>query len=217
MSITAATIVSNAQALLNDQGGQLYLLANMLPHIKQSLRELGDELVQNGVPVVKEADTLLTVAANTTSIGFTGGVIQLPADLIVPIRVAERPSGSTQSFLDMDETEWTDDETPLATLNKWNWREQQIKLLGANSSNEIRLYYLKSLPTVAAGGDVIDVVQGENFLSSRTAGLCARYIGQNASIADQLDAQAGYHLDGLIRTAVLNMQKVPKRRWSPRR
>src|SRR6202163_1146049 len=106
---TAGQITSLVRALLNDSQGNLFTDAVLLPYANSAYRKTQRALGNAGaggfiqddvllvVPAVAQVDTSLQVSITDA----TAPPNQLPTDLLVPVKIWERPNGSTQDFVEM--------------------------------------------------------------------------------------------------------------------
>lgn len=82
---------------------------------------------------------------------------QIPPDLLEPLFMWERKTGSTDTFVPMAEVP---DGLPSVTqgdrLAMWDWREDGIWMPGATQENDIRLRYKGAHPTFATVDDVLE-------------------------------------------------------------
>lgn len=70
----------------------------------------------------------------------------LPADLLQPLFLWERPSGSNRSFIDMDEVlNGLPSDTKTMFLKLWEWRDDRLYFLGAVVPVDVRLRYSQAL------------------------------------------------------------------------
>jgi len=106
---TAGQITSLVRSLLNDSQGNLFTDTVLLPYANSAYRKLQRVLGNAGGGGFIQDDTLLVVTAVTqpdTSLQVsitdaTAPPNQLPTDLLVPVKIWERPNGSTDDFLEM--------------------------------------------------------------------------------------------------------------------
>jgi hypothetical protein len=206
MADTAQDVVNEAQGLLNDLGGVFYTFDSLLPYLNKAYRELQDYYNLHGLKTTVDVSVLIAVPANTTQL------TNPPADLLRPITLSERTPGTPEQFTEMDERSWEPDETPTNHLRIWVWREETIFFLGAQADRELRIRYVKSLSAFNGAGSLVGVANSKSVLAARTAALGARYIGENPTRADELDAETGQALDRLIVTAIRQGQGLPTRR-----
>jgi hypothetical protein len=99
MAITAATVLTEAKGLLNDPSGYIYPDDKLIPLLQKAYGELQTKMMLNGLPVLKEQTTPIVVNAGV--VALADGAL-LPTDLVYPIELAERASGSTELFVGHD-------------------------------------------------------------------------------------------------------------------
>src|SRR5271154_5782719 len=106
---TAGQITSLARSLLNDAAGNLFTDAALLPYLNSGYRKVqraignagGGGFIQDDVllvvTAVAETDTSLQVSITDA----TAPPNQLPTDLLLPVKIWERPNLSCDDFLEM--------------------------------------------------------------------------------------------------------------------
>lgn len=205
MPIIASEVMLASAALLNDHTQRLYTNAKLLPYLKMAYKDLLLEFTLLGNRLLDEVSTDILVVAGTT-------VLTAPSNLIQPLELHERDPDENGEWTPMREERWEPDATPGTTLIYWVWREEVIQFLGATTDREVRVKYKKTLNPIVDENSSIAVLDGDAFLSFRTAGLAARYSGENYTRADQLDNEAGRALRLLTGRDVKRQQGVPVRR-----
>ena len=211
MPTLASDCFFTAKGRLNDLTGALYTDTNLLPYLQDAYKELQNELAAINAEVLEERSAVILVPNGTTSLGPDGANLQ-PSDMVVPITLFERTPGSQETFMQMGETRWETQELPSSSLRKWNWKEEEIKLLGSNQSREVKIDYIKSLTVISGPNSAIKVSGSKLFLGVRTAALAAESIGENKSRADALHLRADVHLNKLLARAVRRQQALPVER-----
>src|SRR5260221_748638 len=154
---TAGQITSLVRSLLNDSQGNLFTDAVLLPYANSAYRKTQRALGNAGaggfiqddvllvVPAVAQVDTSLQVAITDA----TAPPNQLPTDLLVPVKIWERPNGSTQDFVemvDLSQHGGLPSRGQGLTLSVWEWRADGVYFLGATPCTHIRLRYLQTYP-----------------------------------------------------------------------
>ncbi|MGH9679842.1 MAG: hypothetical protein ACRD4Y_07810, partial [Candidatus Acidiferrales bacterium] len=111
---SAGQITALVRSLLNDAAGNLFTDAVLLPYVNSAYRKAQRALasIQSGsfltdnvllvVPAVAQADASVQVSITDA----TAPPNQLPPDLLVPVKLWERASGSSDDFIEM--TDLTD-------------------------------------------------------------------------------------------------------------
>ena len=205
MALLASEVMDeSASVYLNDPIRTRWSYATLLPYLKSALLELQAELEDNDLPSIQEISAVLTVAP---------GVVQLaaPADMVLPLRLEERAVGETH-WQKMDERNWEPDADPDTKLNTWVFREGLIQFLGASTTRQVRLFYVRSLSAVSGENSTIEVANAKGFLAARTAGLAASFGGHATARGDAANARAEYFKNKIISSMTKRTQNRPVRR-----
>lgn len=215
ISATANDVFTNAAALLNDQAQSNFTDAVQMPYLNMALLELQETFEQNNIPVTNDTSAVIQVDEGITEIGFNTSPA-LPSDLIDIQYIWQRvrdtnpwvPLTPRLDFL----PEYNDDvEVPYFFY--WAWQDQMIKLQAANNDMDLKLDYIKSIfATVTSSTDILGVVNCLSFLQYRTAALCAQFIGENKTRADDLNAFAVLALDRSLGIGTKGTQAILTRR-----
>lgn len=215
ISGTARDVFVTTAALLNDQAQSVYTDAVQMPYLNAALQELQETFEQNNIPVTNDTSAVIQVDAGVTEIGFNT-VPALPSDLI-DIQFIWQRVRNTNPWLPLTPRldflpEYNDDvETPYFLY--WAWQNQKIKLQAASGDMDLKLDYIKSIfVTVTSSNDILDVVNCLSYLHYRTASLCAQFIGENKTRADDLNAFAVLALDRSLGIGTKGTQAILTRR-----
>ena len=212
MPDTAANAITEATSVfLNDPSKTRFTDAIMLPYVQRAHRELQLRYHNNGISLLNEISTTITVDAGDLTLGS-----DLPSDLIEPKHMEEKASGET-TYVDMEQKHWEPDEEQTSHLRYWVWREEIIQLVGATQDRVVRLYYLKSLTPVSSTSSTLGVLNGLGFIAARAAALAAKFNGQNATLGQSIDMEAAVFLQELLRRGTQTNQGFGTRRRSFRR
>lgn len=156
------------------------------PYLNAAYRFLQDELINAGIETfVKELIiSPLTAAANNdpatqvilSETGYFDGATnfnppQLPVDLLVPLRVWERPTGSLGYFTPVGEAnDGLPNLSQTGKLRYWEWRQNDgLCFLGCSQSTDIRLRYDARFPDVSVDSDILQIRGATNVLAYLTA------------------------------------------------
>jgi hypothetical protein len=194
--------------LLNDPSKTTFTDVVMLPFLNMAIEELNEQLELNNVGLTNALSAIIPVTAGLVTIAN-------PANYVEIQELFERDMGATQQdFAAMDRVDFLPEYSVLAqSLIYWAWIDETIQFIGATSDRDIRIHYIASrLSAVASGSDTIGTVNAELPLGYRTASLCARYIYENATRADALDAAAAMALDVMLSINVKGGQAITTRR-----
>ncbi len=182
-----------ARSLANDAAGAVFSDAVLMPFLNAAYRTLQRELAENGVTVlVAQADLSLPLTAGLTPTAISDtSSPQLPSDCLAPHTLWEMATGSSDLFIPMEKiTAGMPNLQPGAYLRIWEWREDQINLIGATRTITVRLRYEKVLPTLVLGTDLVQIRSSTDPLAYATAAMAARSRGQRALAADMAAAAA---------------------------
>jgi len=206
---TVADVAERARKVyMNDANVELYSNEIMLPFIQQAYGEMQLELNLNGLSTNKEISTVLTIGIGINVITN----IQI-VDMVMPLDLFERAVGEgDDKFVRMEKTSWESNTLPSETLKKWNWRENEIKLIGSTADREVKVRYIKGLTILVNENNVIGINNSTEFLAAKSAGLASRFIGGNIGRADSCDNDAGRILPRLVALEVKNNQSIAVRR-----
>lgn len=153
---TNAEIYDLARAHLGDRKANVFTNAVLTPFLQAAYRKLQRYLANTGQETFITDEALLVVAALANADASAQASItdatappnQLPIDLICPLRVWERPSGSADNFIEVvDGTGRGGLPSYLQgqRLQMWEWRSDGIYFPGALQDVQIRVRYLAQL------------------------------------------------------------------------
>src|SRR5579872_3067472 len=106
---TAGQITALVRSLLNDSQGNLFTDTLLLPYLNSAYRKAqravgnagGGGFIQDDVLLVVTAVTETDPSLQVSLTDATAPPNQLPTDLLVPLKLWERPNGSSDDFLEM--------------------------------------------------------------------------------------------------------------------
>jgi len=218
---TAGQITSLVRSLLNDAQGNLFTDAVLIPYLNSAYRKVQRAIGNAGGGGFIQDDALLVVTAvaavdTSLQVSLTDATAppnQLPTDLLVPLKLWERPSGSTQDFLEMvDLTRHggLPSRAQEVTLSVWEWRADGLYFLGATQDTQIRLRYLKAYPDLTDATSPVLVRNAQEALAYATAALAAWARG--SPLAEKWDEAAADAIEDLVAAAVRRDQQSQRRR-----
>lgn len=184
----ASAVLDEAAGLLNDQARATFTYTNMLPYLSKANDELETQLALNGVSILKQQSAVSTINIGTA-------LLPLPVDLLTPLEMWERLAGTAETYVSMDEVDFPPEEIAGPDLRFWAYENLLLKIGPANSAGaltarEVKLNYTRLLTSITSQASAIEVQKSKTFLAERTAGLAARFIGENGNRADVLDTWA---------------------------
>ena len=197
---TASDVYTESRSFLNDTGIQIYTNTVLLPYLKTAHDELVQRLRLRGAKVLYERSAVVNYTANDL-------VIALPADLLTPLSLEEKPDGAADSqYRAMIELQWEIDTPVNDRLIYWAYREQEIKVLPATTARDVRIKYIKAIPEISGDSSDITVLQAKTFLSAKTAEHAYRFIAKNMIMADSCanksEVAIAVLLDNITKTQV---------------
>src|SRR5579883_1187547 len=188
---TAGQITALVRSLLNDAAGNLFTDALLV------------------VTAVAQPDASLQVCISDA----TAPPNQLPTDLLVPLKLWERPNLSTQEFdemIDLTRHGGLPSRMQDVTLSVWEWRADGLWFLGATQDTQIRLRYLKAYPDFTDSTSPVLVRNAQEALAYATAALAAWARG--SPLAEKWDDAATDAIEDLVVAAVRREQQSARRR-----
>lgn len=210
---TAASVMDAAASLNNDGAKQVYTYAVQLPYIKRAFRELREELQLQNIPITSSVGTLLTIPTGVTEVSFVT-TPALPQDLIEIRQLWESPAG-LNTWTPMTKVEtlpYSLQNASTANFLIYSWQNNHINLLATNQVNDLKIDYIAELTDIVDENTTIGVINGRSFLESRTAALCAQYIGEDKPRADDLNKDAIEARDRLVIIEAKAKQSITTRR-----
>jgi len=218
---TAGQITSLARSLLNDAQGNLFTDTVLLPYLNSAYRKVQRAVANAGGGGFIQDDALLVVTAVTgqdpsLQVSITDATAppnQLPTNLLVPMKLWERPNLSSDDFVEM--TDLTrhgglpSQEQDLS-LNVWEWRADGLWFIGATQDTQIRLRYLAAYPDFTDSTSPVLVRNAQEALAYATAALAGWARG--SPLAEKWDDAASDAIEDLVSAAVRREQQSQRRR-----
>jgi len=209
-------VLAQVRAILNDEEGANWPDQKLLKKAKFAFEEFEAELLLYGIPLLNTTVIKMTVPKLAPSFidqDFDLSTLSgYPTDMILPIWMKERIlNEKRENFVDMVETSFIPNVSIDQALRYWTWREGRIYLLGALLDNEVQIRYQRLLPVPGVNTDTVFVPLAQLFIAYRTAALCMESIKDRQAKID-LNEQAVYNLDRLLRLFVKQQQNVPAKR-----
>ncbi|MGC1418025.1 MAG: hypothetical protein WA817_22240 [Candidatus Acidiferrum sp.] len=218
---SAGQITSLVRSLLNDAQGNLFTDTILLPYANSAYRKVQRALGNAGGSGFIQDDVLLVVTAITETdsslqVSITDATAppnQLPTDLLVPLKIWERPNGSTDDFLEMVDVSQhggLPSRVQDVTLSVWEWRADGIYFLGATQDTQIRLRYAKAYPDFTDSTSPVLIRNAQEAIAYATAALAGWARG--SPLAEKWDDAAADAIEDLVSAAVRREQQSARRR-----
>jgi hypothetical protein len=118
-------------------------------------------------------------------------------NMVSPIQILEAAPGGQGTI--MTESDPLPLQSPGTMLNWWQWDGSQINFIGATTLREILVFYWRELPLPQSGGDILQIIDGEMWLASRTAAIAMESVGE-----ENTSANSQQNADTLLETVILS-------------
>ncbi len=222
---TAGQITALVRSLLNDAAGNLFTDTVLLPYVNAAYRKAQRTLanVQSGtflsddvllvVPAVTEVDA----SAQVSITDATAPPNQLPPDLLVPVKLWERPYSngglSSDDFIemvDLTDHDGLPSEPQVERLRFWEWRADGLYFIGATQDTQIRLRYQTSFPDLVDSTSPVLIRNAQEALAYAAAAMAGAARG--APQAERWDVAAVDALEDLLVRTTQREQQTGRRR-----
>lgn len=210
-----------ARALLNDAAGNTFTDQLLIPFAQMAYRRINKSLgniksatyIQDNVLLIVPAIAAVDASAQVSITDATPPPNQLPVDLLVPLKVSERASGSTDDFQEM--TDMTDEaglpSQPQSTqLMYWEWRMDGLYFIDATQDTQIRLRYQATLGDVTSPVASVLLRDGQNTMALFTAAMAG--LSRGSPLAGSYKTQGDDALESMKDTVIHQMQNQTRRR-----
>jgi len=181
------------------------------------LSNVVDNFILNSVLPVANSDP-----ATQVYIGFNGyyngaAILSspiLPPDLILPLNLMQRQTGSGAQYTPMKPSKQPlISRIPGAYFGDWEWRNNQINLVGCTNTMDLRLRYEQSLPRIGSGVNysqvTIGIIDGEDAIA---AGIVRAYaFSRGAAQRNEAKALWEEECDDLVTRYVRKDQRIAVR------
>jgi hypothetical protein len=218
---TAGQITALVRSLLNDAAGNLFTDTVLLPYANSAYRKVqralgnagGGGFIQDDVLLVVTAVTAVDPSQQVSITDATAPPNQLPTDLLVPIKIWERPNLSTDDFaemVDVSQHGGLPSREQDTTLSIWEWRADGLYFLGATQDTQIRLRYAKAFPDFTDSTSPVLIRNAQEAIAYATAALAGWARG--SPLSERWDEAAADALEDLVAAAVRREQNSQRRR-----
>jgi hypothetical protein len=218
---TAGQITSLVRSLLNDSQGNLFTDTVLLPYANSAYRKVQRALGNSGGGGFIQDDALLVVTAvaetdTSLQVSITDATAppnQLPTDLLVPLKLWERPNDSSDGFLemvDLSQHGGLPSRVQDVTLSVWEWRADGLYFLGATQDTQIRLRYMKAYPDFTDATSPVLVRNAQEAIAYGAAALAAWSRG--SPLAQKWDDAATDAIEDVVTAAIRREQHSSRRR-----
>lgn len=220
---TVGQVTSLVRSLLNDSVGNVYTDTLLLPYFNSAYRTLQRKVANAGGGGFVTDDILLVVAAVPANQQGAGTQVvlndatappnQLPQNLLVPLKIWERPNGQAQDFVEvtnMTSNGGLPSRLQGPTLGVWEWRTDGLYFVGATQDTQIRIRYQAAFADLVGPNDFILIRGAQEALAYMCAGLAG--MARGSPLAEQMEQLATDAQEDVILENVRVNQAQPKRR-----
>lgn len=215
--------------------GKKYTDAVLMPHVNSAYRGLQRALKATGATEFKVDESFLTIpalsgmdASAQVQVSYTGMVIKsdsqnpptfvvpptgaLPQDMLVPLKIWERQTGSADQFVPMSDMTSTGGLPSISQgmrLGVWEWIGDSIALVGSQQTNDLRIRYERVYPALSDGSSQVLVLNSEDYHAFTVAAMVAKSRGGQQ--VQEWDAAADECKEKLIAAYTRQQQGVGRR------
>lgn len=170
---TAGSVFATARMLLNDANIQLWNDTVLMPMMYQAHLELQQKLKSRASPIMRGISQITIVPFQTQLFGN-------PTDMTSPIKLFEKPLGAPNTaYQPMTEADILPLLSPgTSSLVYWSWWQETLTFIGAAIAITIAVDYWRRIPIPTNSGDLIGIIDGEQYLAPRIAALAAGSLGE---------------------------------------
>lgn len=188
--VSVETVANLIRVIANDaiysQAGEILtdISTLLFPLMNDSLEWLENELNNSGVESFRKETFLLAVTpvgvvdpgiqVNISDTGYFDGLNnhatpQVPTDLLNPIFMWERTSGSTETWVEMEErADGLPSVVQSTRIKMWEWRNDALVMPGALQSEDLRLRYQAAHAVFVAPTDTLFLRGGNGSIAYKT-------------------------------------------------
>ncbi len=215
---TAAEVMDRAAGLLNDYARTIYTYTAQLPHLRTAMDALKQEFQLNNCPVTNVSSQIIPLDIGVDHINPPGmSPPNYPGDLTEIQEVWQRLQDSEEQWMPLRSFEYM--QHNLDTLNVgpyllyYSWQQEIIKFPVATVALEIKLDFISEVVgNIENENDYIGIINTKNALAFKTAELCARFLGENPTRANELKLEWQTAIDTVIRINIKGKQNMPARK-----
>lgn len=193
----------------------------LIPYVNAAYRTAQRAMAMAGSPLFRQDDVLLVVP-KVSAVDVSVQVVvndstappnQLPTDLLEPVKIWERQSGTNDPFVEMINLTYSGglpSREQAEKLIEWEWRIDGLYFVGSTNDTQIRLRYRRALSDLVDGTSTILVRNSQECLGYFTASMAGAARG--SPIAATWETMATDALDKLIAANVRQQQYSSRRR-----
>jgi hypothetical protein len=220
---TVGQINTLIRSILNDVPANWATDAVLLPYINTAYRTLQRKIANNGGGGFITDDVLLVLplvpavqqGAGTQAVinDATPAPNQLPSNLLLPLKLWERPNLSQQDFTEMEDLTGKGglpSRPQGLTLGVWEWRTDGLYFIGAQQDTQLRLRYKSAFQDLVGSADVVLIRGAQEAIAYAAAGMAG--LARGSPLAKDMETLGSDAQEDVIIMNVLQAQNSPARR-----
>lgn len=183
---TVADANTVVRSLLGDSSTDVWTDAILLPFIARAYRKCARVLRATGMGVMRKESTAISLLSTDTAL--TRGVAPLfPADMLRPIEIREKPTGSTTYTVMRCQQGFLTDAAATPAREYWDWREDKIVFRASTVAATVQLQYEAELTALAGNGSTIEIPDALDAVSLFAAAYVSQSRDEQAISAKYID------------------------------
>lgn len=233
---TAGAVNTLVRSLVNDIAQNWATDAILLPYLNAAYLDVQHALAGAGGDEFVEDDILLVLAAVPTNQqdpgtqaainNATAPPNQLPSNLLVPLKLWERPNGSGADFtamVDLTNKGGLPSRPQESILHEWEWRTDGLYFVGATQDTQLRLRYQSMFLPLTGPMDIVLIRGAQDCLAYKTAALAggargSPFMEQMLALHDtSLELLIAQNVRANARQGVRRVPYGPRQGWRPGR
>lgn len=213
MAILVSDVNTRVKSLVGDLAGTVYSDAVLLPYVNSAYEELATAMRSAGVSIFKRTSSAIAIAAGTKLLGRTGGATQYPSDMLRPLELVERVTG-TGLYVRMSQSDGVmEDRAATALMQEWDWRDDTLYFPGASGIVQVIIEYEADLAALSGNSSPLLIQNCLNAVSYIVAAAGTR-IRDGAEAAGLFQAKADAETKRLV-DSEKGLKVAMGGRWGP--
>ena len=197
MAILVSDVNTRVRSLVGDLAGSVYSDAVLLPYVNSAYEEVATAMRSANVSIFKRTSSAIAIASGTKLLGRTGGATQYPSDMIRPLELVERVSGSGL-YVRMSQSDGVMEDRAATTLmQEWDWRDDTLYFPGASGNVQVIIEYEADLAALSGNSSPLLIQNCLNAVAYTVAAAGTR-IRDGAEAAGLFQAKADAEVKRLI-------------------
>lgn len=177
-----------------------------------------DNVIIPGIPPAASNDPSVQVFLSAN--GYFDGVNMhatptLPLDMILPLALFERQTGSGASFSPMSPSRGDGlvSRVPGQTFDDWEWRNDNVNLIGSTNTNDLKCRYESMIPEIASTANLTTTaIPLRDSHEALAAWMCWFYaFARGSEMRAECEKMANEQMDIVVNRYVRKDQRIAYR------